>query len=192
MRTQAPILAPIFRSDGQARLLSAALLGAEELSITGLAAQAHLAYPTAHREVARLVEAGILQERPVGKVRLVSANEASPLVRPLREILRVATGPVPLLAEALQDIPGVQSAFLYGSFAARLSGVGGPAPNDIDLMVIGDPAPEAVYEACDRVEQLVGRPVNPSIMTSDEFHRNGGFRDSVLANPRIAVIGELA
>jgi predicted transcriptional regulator len=69
MRTGARLLAPIFRSDGQARLLSTLLLTDEELSITDLAKQADLAYPTAHREVERLVDAGILRERQVGRTR---------------------------------------------------------------------------------------------------------------------------
>ncbi len=43
MRTEAPLLAPIFRSDGQARLLSTLLLTGDELSITDLAKQAGLA-----------------------------------------------------------------------------------------------------------------------------------------------------
>src|SRR6478752_10502327 len=60
MRTEAPLLAPIFRSDGQARLLSTLLLTGDELSVTDLAKRAGLAYPTVHREVARLVDAGIL------------------------------------------------------------------------------------------------------------------------------------
>lgn len=191
MRTQAPVLAPIFRSDGQARLLSVALLGEGELSISDLADQAGLAYPTAHREVARLLGAGILRERLVGRARLIAANDASPLVPPLREILRVTTGPVPLLAQELKSIGGVISAFLYGSFAARLSGVAGHAPHDIDVMVIGTPAPEAIYQACERVEEGVSRPVNPTIMTSDEFAASGGFRQHVLGNPRIPVIGAL-
>ena len=191
MRTEAPVLAPIFRSDGQARLLSAVLLGNDELSITDLSDQAGMPYATAHREVARLIEAGILQERSVGRSRLVSANSASPLVGPLREILRVATGPVPLLARELGAIAGVSVAFLYGSFAARLAGITGPAPSDIDLMVIGSPSPEAVYDACERVERLVGRPVNPTIMTSEEFGRGGGFVDHLQAGPRSPVIGEL-
>jgi len=191
MRTQAPILAPIFRSEGQARLLSVALLGDDELSISELADQADLAYPTTHREVARLLEAGILRERSVGRSRLISANEASPLVAPLRTILQVATGPVPLLTQELQRIPRIDAAFLYGSFAARLAGETGPSPQDIDLMVIGAPVAGSVYDACERVESLVGRPVNPSIMTADEFARAGGFREHVLANSRIAVIGDL-
>ena len=104
MRTEAPLLAPIFRSDGQARLLSTLLLTGDELSVTDLAKRAGLAYPTVHREVARLVDAGILSERQVGRTRLIRANDESPLVDPLREILRVATGPVVILAEELGRI----------------------------------------------------------------------------------------
>ena len=37
MRTEAPLLAPIFRSDGQARLLAELLLTGGELSLTELA-----------------------------------------------------------------------------------------------------------------------------------------------------------
>ena len=191
MRTCPPLLAPIFRSDGQARLLSVALLGGGELSIRDLAGQAGVAYPTAHREVARLISTGILQERLVGKSRMILANSASPLVPPLQEILRIATGPVPLLAGELTDVPGVVAAFLYGSFAARLADVDGDSPRDIDLMVIGTPTPLAVYDVCERVEHLVGRPINPTIMTSDEYGRDSGFRTHLLANPRIPVIGDL-
>ena len=92
MRTEAPLLAPIFRSDGQARLLSTMLLTGDELSITDLAKRAGLAYPTAHREVARLVDAGILSERQVGRTRLIRANDESPLVKPLRETESAAAG----------------------------------------------------------------------------------------------------
>src|SRR5699024_9935786 len=63
MRTQPPPMAPIFRSAGQARLLAAVLLTDDELSVTELAERADLAYPTAHREVARLLDAGILTEQ---------------------------------------------------------------------------------------------------------------------------------
>ncbi len=191
MRTRAPLLAPVFRSDGQARLLAVVLLGGAEVSITDLAGAAHLAYPTAHREVARLLDAGILAEREVGRTRLVRANPDSPLTEPLRQILLVATGPVALLAEEFAQIPGVESAFLYGSFAARVQGLDGPAPKDIDVMVVGAPDAAAVYDACERVEQLVGRPVNPTITTRDELSRESGFLENVRANPIVQVVGDL-
>lgn len=191
MRTQAPLLAPVFRSEGQARLLAVVLLGDDEVSISELAERAHLAYPTAHREVARLLDAGILAQREVGRARLIRANRDSPLTAPLREILLVATGPVALLAEELAALDGVQSAFLYGSFAARMQGVEGPAPQDIDVMVVGTPDPGAVYNACERVEQLVGRPVNPTILTSDELQKDSGFLADLRAHPVVPVLGEV-
>ena len=185
------MLAPVFRSDGQARLLSTVLLTGDELSVTELAERAGLAYPTAHREVARLMDAGILSERQVGRTRLIRANAESPLVGPLREILTVVTGPVVFLAEELARIDRIESAFLYGSFAARMLGNAGPAPHDIDLMVLGTPDVDAVYEACTRVEAAVHRPVNPTILTSEEFGAPSGFLDSVRSGPAVAVIGEL-
>ena len=190
MRTEAPLLAPVFRSDGQARLLSALLLAGDELSVTDLADRADLAYPTAHREVARLIDAGILVERQVGRTRLIRGNPDSPLTVPLREILTIVSGPVILLAQELEGINGIQSAFLYGSFAARLLGVGGPAPHDIDVMVMGDPDVDAVYEACTRVEAAVHRPVNPTILTAEEFTAESGFLDTVRSGPVVPVMGE--
>jgi DNA-binding transcriptional ArsR family regulator len=188
MRTAAPLLAPIFRSDGQARLLSTILLG-DEVSLTQLAERAGLAYPTAHREVNRLLDAGILTEHLVGRTRVIGANEASPIVAPLREILLTSTGPVALLAKEFRDINGIEFAFLYGSFAARMRGVTGAAPNDIDVMVIGEPDADAVYDAATRVEAAVHRPVNPTILKRTEAERDSGFLEHVFANPTVPVMG---
>ena len=189
MRTQAPILAPVFRSDGQARVLSELLLSGDELSVTDIAERSGVAYATVHGEVGRLLSAGILSERKAGRTRMISANRESPLVAPLREILLVATGPAVLLSEELARIDGVQQAFLFGSFAARAIGVDGPAPSDIDVMVIGDPDATLVFDACARVERQVARPVNPTILTAAEFAADSGFLESVRANPTVALIG---
>ena len=123
MRTEAPLLAPIFRSDGQARILSELLIGGDQLSVTELAARVGLAYPTVHREVGRLLDAGILVEENVGRTRVVQANSDSPLVRPLTEILMGVAGPVVLLRQELSDVEGIVRAFIFGSFAARSTGV---------------------------------------------------------------------
>jgi DNA-binding transcriptional ArsR family regulator len=67
MRTTAPPLLPLFRSAGQAELLAALFLDPQqEHSIQDLARQADVAYPTAHRELMRLLEAGLVCERRVG------------------------------------------------------------------------------------------------------------------------------
>lgn len=189
MRVQPPLLAPVFRSDAQARLLAALLIDGSELSISDLAGRVGLAYASAHGEVSRLLAAGILRERQIGRSRLISGNPASRLVAPLRDILLVVAGPVALLSEALGSIEGVERAFIFGSFAARARGLEGADPNDIDLMVVGTPDAAAVYDACRAVESSVGRPINPTILTPAEFAAQSGFLESVRTNPILPIIG---
>lgn len=187
-----PLTAPLFRSAGQARLLAELFLsGADELNLHELALRAGLAYGSVHREVGRLLEAGLLTERRVGQARFVRPNAESPLTRPVRDLLLVSAGPVPLLAHELREVAGVQTAFLYGSFAARLRGEPGEAPRDIDVMVVGNPAPMAVYDACRRVGDQVGREVNPTIMTPDELEEQSGFLTQVRQNPTVPILGGL-
>jgi DNA-binding transcriptional ArsR family regulator len=192
VRTAPPLVAPLFRSDGQAKLLAELFLsGADELNLNELAQRAGLAYGTVHREVRRLLDAGLLSERRVGQARLVRPNPRSPLTQPVRDLVLVSSGPVPLLASELREIPDVQAAFLYGSFAARMRGETGSAPNDIDVMVIGTPDPMAVYDACQRVGDQVGREINPTIMTPDEIGERSGFLEQVRNSPTVAVVGKL-
>lgn len=192
MRTSPPLTAPLFRSDGQARLLAEIFLsGADELNLRELAQRAGLAYGSVHREVGRLLEAGLLAERRVGQARFVRPNAESPLARPVRDLLLVSAGPVPLLAAALREVAGVEAAFLFGSFAARLRGESGDAPRDIDVMVVGSPDPMAVYDACQRVGEQVGREVNPTIMTPDELEEHSGFLAQVRRSPTVPVLGDL-
>lgn len=191
MRTEAPLLAPIFRSDGQARLLAELLLTGDEFSLTDLADRIGLAYATVHREAQRLLDAGILRERQVGRSRLMSANSDSPIADPLRQILLVTTGPGVLLTEALRPIERIVSALIYGSFAARMTGVPGPPPQDVDLMVVGYPDIDAVHDACDAVQDQIGRPVNPTILTPAEARKPTAFLTEVAASPTVRLIGEL-
>ncbi|WOP18737.1 winged helix-turn-helix domain-containing protein [Raineyella sp. LH-20] len=191
MRTALPPAAPIFRSEGQARLLAALLLSQDELSLTDLAERTQLAYPTAHREAERLLDAGVLAARRIGRTRLVRANPHSPLVPPLREILLIGTGPVVLLADALATIPRIDRAFLYGPFAARARGEIGPAPEDIEMMVIGAPDPVAVDDVCEQVEVRVGRRVNAMILSPQEWAEDSGFLRDVRERSRVAILGGL-
>ena len=58
-------------------------------------------------------------------------------------------------------------------------------------MDVGALSPNAVCEACVRVEAAVHRPVSPTILTPEEFAAPSGFLDNVRSGPAVAVIGEL-
>jgi hypothetical protein len=144
-------LAPILRSETQARLLAAVLLNPErELSIADVARETGSDPGNLHSEVERLVNADILADRRVGRTRLLRPG-GSALVGPLSSLLLLGYGPKTAVEEALRAVPGIDFAFIGGSWAARYNGEPGPFPHDVDVIVVGKPdrdeAAEAVVEA---------------------------------------------
>jgi DNA-binding transcriptional ArsR family regulator len=163
MRAEAPALMPILRSQPQAELLTLLLLHPEtEYSITELSVKLGAPLTTVQREVNRFSQAGLINERRVGRTRVVSANPAGRYTRPLTELLTVAFGPHVVIREEFADIPAVGVA-IYGSWAARYHGVAGPPPADIDVLVIGEPSRTDIYDAAEQAEQRIGFPVNVTL-----------------------------
>ncbi|WP_103337065.1 ArsR family transcriptional regulator [Amycolatopsis sp. CA-126428] len=156
-----PSLLPLLRSRMQGELLARVLLHPErEYSITELAEASGVTPTAVLREVERLVGGGILEDRRVGRSRLVKARTDTPLYRPLSEVIAVTFGPLPLLAEALSGLAGVREAYIYGSWAARYRGEPGPPPGDVDLLVVGSPDPDALFDLAEGVSRRLGREVN--------------------------------
>ena len=125
---------PLFRSRVEAEVLVVVLANPErEWSLTELARRVGASVATVQREIGRAEEAGVVRSRKVGNTRLVRADEHGALTQPLTDLLERALGPKQLLSEALSAVPGVEAAFLFGSWAARCSGDRGPAPNDHTL-----------------------------------------------------------
>lgn len=50
---------------------------------------------------------------------------------------------------------------------------------------------DEVYEACVRIEAAVQRPVNPTILTPEEFAAPSGFLDNVRSGAAVPVVGDL-
>jgi len=173
MRSEAPALLPIFRSQHQARLLAELLLHpGEELTLTELSSRLGVALSTVHLEVGRLIEAGILAERTVGRNRLASANQVSRLTRPLTDLLMATYGPATVIAEEFSELAGLRSIYIFGSWAARYSGEPGPPPNDVDVAVIGEKVSRLEADAAaQRAEERLRVPVNPVVIALSHWNR---------------------
>ena len=138
MRTQAPPLLPLLRSRAQGDLLALLYLHPDqEYSLTQAAALIHTNTKSVHVEAGRLVSSGLVLDRKVGPTRLLRAATDSMLARPLTELLAMTYGPLPVLTELLAPVAAVRQAFIYGSWAARHFGEPGPAPHDVDVLVVG-------------------------------------------------------
>ena len=185
-RRPSPPLLPILRSQQQGEIL-ALLLGDPdlELSLTEIAERTGAPHPSVHREIERAEQAGLVTTRKVGNTRLVQADTASPYYAGLADVLTKAFGVPAILAEALQRVTGISSAYIYGSWAARHAGQGGQRPvGDIDVLVLGIPDRDQLFDALSAAEKRLGRPIQAAIRSADWLDSgSGSFHDTVTSRP---------
>lgn len=190
MKVAAPSLAPILRSAAQGRIL-ASVLGdpAREQSLTALAEAASTSFPTAKREVERAENAGLVTIRHVGRTRLVRANENHPLYDAVRRVVLGTFGVPGVVTREFAELDDVAAVALFGSWAARYLGQRGPSPADVDVFVIGDPNRDAVDEAAERAERVIGLPVQVTVRTIDQWkHGDESFLREVKRRPIVALL----
>jgi len=187
MRTPSPELLPLFRSRGQGRLLARVYLEPDRPApLAQLARELRLDGGGITREANRLERAGLVRSERVGRSRVLHPNEDSPYYPELSGLLLKAFGPATILGPALARVDGIEHAYLFGSWAARYQGEPGPPPADIDLLLIGTPEWGAVARVARELTSLLGREVNPTILSPDQWRDDDdGFVRQVTREPRI-------
>src|ERR1035441_4625140 len=164
MKESQPLL-PLLRSRVQGDLLALLYLHPDQdYSLREVARIIGASPKAVHDEASRLVDTGFITDSRRGTSRLIRAVTDSPISRPLTDLLAVTYGPLPILTEMLSGIYGVESAFIFGSWAARYKGEIGGVPNDVDVLVIGDPDRDELYDLAEEARHRLGREVNPRII----------------------------
>jgi predicted nucleotidyltransferase len=144
------------------------------------------------RELNRLATAGLVDAQAVGNLRRFQANPQSSVYAELVALTRKTLGTVPVLREALQPLqPGLISAWVYGSVAKQTD----TARSDIDVMLVGnDLLLSQVLAILEPAEAELGRKINPSCYSPQEFERRRAEPDSfvnrVLSQPTLPLIGD--
>lgn len=187
MKQSVPTITPLLRSDTQGRLLAALFLQPErEFSINALGREVAVNSVTALREVNRLVTAGFLLERRSGQNRYVRVNRQHPLFEPVRQIIEWGYGPVVTLPPLLREVGGIKEAYVYGSWAARLSGVEGPPPGDIDVLLVGLVDEADVFDFEYAARNQLRREVNVETITPARWgDENDPFVGTVRSRPLV-------
>jgi predicted nucleotidyltransferase len=143
------------------------------------------------RELEKLTAAGILIATPSGNRKMYQANRHSPIFEELHGLIIKTAGLVEPLRQALETYrTKIDVAFVYGSVAKGTD----TAKSDIDLMIVGrDLAYGPIYTTLHQVESVLGRPVNPSLMTRTEWKRKLAdktpFVMKVLQQPKLFIFG---
>ncbi|TFL15851.1 transcriptional regulator [Pusillimonas caeni] len=143
------------------------------------------------RELATLTDSGLATVKTVGNQKHYQANLDSPIFGELRAIIQKTVGLADPLKEALEPFaPLILAAFIYGSIAKRTDTVA----SDIDLMLISNEVSYGeLFLALEEVSIRLGRPVNPTIWSLEEFERRHvrqeSFLSRVIKQPKIWLIG---
>ena len=187
--TAAPPLLPVFRSQLQGEVL-ALVLGepAAEWTVEDLARRTSHPRQTVANEIRRLEGAGLVLARTVGRTKLVRANVSNPYFEPLAKLALMSFGPPLVIGEEFGTLRGVERVLIYGSWAARYAGEQGPAPHDVDVLVIGTPDRDDVYEAARRAEERLGREVNTTIRQAEQWETApDGFTRQLRSSPQVEI-----
>jgi len=142
------------------------------------------------RELRRLCEAGLVLRTAQGRHVYFQANAGCAIFAELKGLILKTAGLADVLRGALAPLAGeIRAAFVYGSMAR---GDAGPE-SDVDLMVVGDLDEMALHRAARDAEEGLGRTVNYTLLSRDEFRRRrgekGGFLARVLQGPKLPILG---
>jgi DNA-binding transcriptional ArsR family regulator len=160
MKQPPPALLPILRSAFQDEFLAWLFLYPEqEFSLTDLAQRFGVSRSTAMREANHFVAGGLVSERRQGNLRFVRARNDNVVAGPLAELLALTYEPPAVLGALLASIPGVEGAYVYGSWAARYGGQTGDVPRDVDVLVVGH-ADDDLSHVARSAERALGQEVN--------------------------------
>jgi hypothetical protein len=182
-------LLPVFRSRLQGEVL-ALLFGdpAVEWTAEDLARRTGHPRHTVANELRRLESADLITVRMIGRSKLVQANAGSPYFEPLARLALMSFGPPYVIREEFRALGNVERLFIYGSWAARYAGEQGPAPHDVDVLLIGEPDRDAVYDATRRAEERLGREVNVTIRDAERWkNATDGFTRQLRSSPLVEI-----
>lgn len=147
---------------------------------------------TIKRELDRMTAAGLLTSNPIGNQTHYQANPASPVYEEIVGLVRKTFGISDIIYTALlARFEQINLAFIYGSIAKGTD----TAESDIDLLIVSDDLAYAeLMTTLVEAEQILGRPINPSIYTKEQFRdkrqTGNAFITKIMQQPRLWIKGE--
>lgn len=143
------------------------------------------------RELANLVNVGLVVRRKRGNQVYYQANSKSAIFSELKSLMIKTAGVAEVLREALEPLTERTTvAFIYGSVAKGTE----RADSDVDVLIIGDVKFSEVVDLLGSTQESIGREVNPSVYPVDEFiakvSEGQHFVISLIEEPKIFLIGD--
>ena len=130
------------------------------------------------RELKRLEAQGIFSGETRGKQKYYYLNQNYPFLAELKKIVAGTIGIESELKNALADETGVDSSFIFGSYASGKDAVG----SDVDLFLIGSARISGLADRISKVEERTNKEVNFRVFTRNDFKKAVKARNSFILN----------
>jgi DNA-binding transcriptional ArsR family regulator len=141
------------------------------------------------RELRRLEQMGIVQSEKRANLKYYKINSKCPFYKELKGLFTKTLGAPEVIKEALKDIEGIETGFIYGSFAKGEENSG----FEIDLFLVGDIDEDELVESLSDLQSRLGRNINYSMYRFEEFgkkRREGNaFINTVLKESKVVLVG---
>lgn len=119
------------------------------------------------RKLKELEKKGLFVTESIGNMRFYSINKGFPLFEEYKKIVLRTVGFEKRLRSALQEVQGIDKAYIYGSYAKDRT----DALSDIDVLVIGSHGSVALQERIARLQRDYDREINVISLSQEEFRR---------------------
>lgn len=141
------------------------------------------------RELANLVQAGVLIRIDEHGRSYYGANRSSPIFAEIHALITKTAGAPVVLGRALAPLKSITVALIFGSVARGDE----RADSDIDVAVVGDVSFRAVTAALRDAQHQLAREVNPVVLTVRELRsrwvRGDPFIREMLGGAKTYLIG---
>jgi predicted nucleotidyltransferase len=148
-----------------------------------------------HRQLKQFASSGLVTITRRANQTYYQADRQNPIFEDLQRIILKTTGLAVPLRQALDPFAQkILAAFVFGSVASGRE----RSTSDLDLLILTT-TPEGLsygelYAALEPVEQLLGRPITPVVMTVEEWRTKtkvkDSFADRVAKGDLIMILGD--
>ncbi|GBE17853.1 nucleotidyltransferase domain protein [archaeon BMS3Abin16] len=142
------------------------------------------------RELKNLEAINLLKSQRSGNQKYYTVNQEMSIYPELKNIFLKTQGAAKILQKKISSLKGINTAFIYGSYA---KGEAGP-DSDIDIIIIGNVNEDDLIMRIRNVEKELNREINYVLFTPEEYEtrkkKKDPFIKNVLNDERIILLGE--